>query len=956
MTGNKWLVTAIAAGCLITATGANAVHDEGLFELDGNVADPVVGLPDDWQSIYMGGDSAFAKAFITDGVREEEASFFTGGGSKDTRPISSGSSHWEWKGCSAGDPDCDVSDVVPDKDDIEHAFAAAYVDPASGDTIFYFGADRFDAGDGSAEIGFWFFRQSVTLNPIPAGETVGTFNGMHRDGDILVLADFVAGGAVAEINVYKWTGDDATGGPVLLLTTSDADCAAPAGPADDRVCMTANVSAGETPPWPYLNKDGAGSFQSVAMVEGGINVSQLLGGEVGCFSSFMAETRSSGSAITAQLKDFALGGFPVCSVAVDKTGGELSKKGDTVTYSVTIHNTGRATLYPKTITDSLVGDLMSYCPNPLAADDGVPGGTDECSFTYTRTVASTDPDPLDNKISVVYTEGPGPEYGGVAVSDDDGHVVNLFQPRITLSKVASPTTLLQGGTVNYTITLSNASSADTPTLGCTLTDANLGVATEPQLEFGDDETVLAQITFGKPDEIPWCTYDVATDRYLCANKAEATCYPAGFSNKLYKKALRTVTIIPAAAALTVTKVGDEWSKAGDIVSYTVRVTNISNIPVTITRIDDDLVDGDAVPGVGGVDYNVVGAACRKLLAPDEFCEFVYTYTVQAGDPNPLPNTIRITAADDAGGEATAQASWSVKLVAPSLEVSKTCIPGTTPTRPGDYVSFRIDTENTGTADLLLDLDDTLLGKLADDVALSAKDGSCEFGNVVSDAADGCLRVEEQYQVPGPDDVVNVVTASWRMAEKYGLPNTGSDTATSMCEVDVYGATRTLGFWKTHGSDGDRFLPPKYPEPVAYGYTCYVANGIGYPIDLGWKQLMDCGDVFGVFWSSKAQCDKPTQARFQASWQFLAAILNYEAFGTPIGTCATGIYKSMTMEQLFEAMRLALATNNTTAMRRLQGIFGCYNESGDDVSIVDTVPVPPADPNGTRSEADALSCK
>jgi hypothetical protein len=211
-------------------------------------------------------------------------------------------------------------------------------------------------------------------------------------------------------------------------------------------------------------------------------------------------------------------------------------------------------------------------------------------------------------------------------------------------------------------------------------------------------------------------------------------------------------------------------------------------------------------------------------------------------------------------------------------------------------------------------------------------------------------------VPGPDDVINVVTASWRMAEKYGLPNTGSDTATSRCTVTVVGATRTLGFWKTHGSDGDRFLPPEYPEPLAYGYTCYVANQIGYPIDLGWRQLMNCGDVFGIFWSSKAQCAKTIQTKYQASWQFLAAILNYEAFDTPIGTCANGAYAGKTMEQLFEMMRVALATNNTTAIRKLQSIFGCYNESGDDVSIVDTVPVPPADPNGTRAEANAVSCK
>jgi hypothetical protein len=78
------------------------------------------------------------------------------------------------------------------------------------------------------------------------------------------------------------------------------------------------VSSGNTPaPWRYLEKGGptttSPNFGAGAFFEGGLNVSRLLGesGSSACISAFMAQTRTSQS-ITAQLKDFALGGFNTC--------------------------------------------------------------------------------------------------------------------------------------------------------------------------------------------------------------------------------------------------------------------------------------------------------------------------------------------------------------------------------------------------------------------------------------------------------------------------------------------------------------------------------------------------------------------------------------------------------------------------------------------------------------------
>jgi hypothetical protein len=75
---------------------------------------------------------------------------------------------------------------VPPKDEIENAMAALY--EVSGDQHLYFAADRF-ANNGSADFGFWFFRNEITLNPD------GTFDGVHEVGDVLILGTFTQGGA-----------------------------------------------------------------------------------------------------------------------------------------------------------------------------------------------------------------------------------------------------------------------------------------------------------------------------------------------------------------------------------------------------------------------------------------------------------------------------------------------------------------------------------------------------------------------------------------------------------------------------------------------------------------------------------------------------------------------------------------------------------------------------------------
>ncbi len=163
---------------------------------------------DDWSTFQFDatlgrftarGNSLFRPSFITDAKNSGSDNTFLGTSSKDVQDISS----WSW-----------TAHGTQDKDDIFHAFAAAYK-LANGDTAVYAGMDRF-ANSGDATAGFWFVQDSTfalctgvgqsSTGPNAGCKASGTFLGKHFDGDLLLVSDFSVGGAVSTINVYEWRG------------------------------------------------------------------------------------------------------------------------------------------------------------------------------------------------------------------------------------------------------------------------------------------------------------------------------------------------------------------------------------------------------------------------------------------------------------------------------------------------------------------------------------------------------------------------------------------------------------------------------------------------------------------------------------------------------------------------------------------------------------------------------
>ena len=86
-------------------------------------------------------------------------------------------------------------------------------------------------------MGVWVFQNEVTCDV-----ATGQFTGQKTHGDILVTVPFTGGGAIANVDVYRWNdptpGSPESGDATLILVTSGADCATLVGDAD--ICGTAN--------------------------------------------------------------------------------------------------------------------------------------------------------------------------------------------------------------------------------------------------------------------------------------------------------------------------------------------------------------------------------------------------------------------------------------------------------------------------------------------------------------------------------------------------------------------------------------------------------------------------------------------------------------------------------------------------------------------------------------------
>jgi hypothetical protein len=175
----------VACTALFVIAGAQAVHDEGVFQLDGNAARSLVSTPampsatDDADNICglfhgsndgtnpAGNDKCNVPAnpgtYPTASTTTTRASFVTDG----SGPFPSGTSDDQYTGGSKDSLDISgwsykIAASSNDKSDIQNAFAVFY--KAGSDKLVYFGGDR-TSNSGDENTAFWFLQSPAMESP-----------------------------------------------------------------------------------------------------------------------------------------------------------------------------------------------------------------------------------------------------------------------------------------------------------------------------------------------------------------------------------------------------------------------------------------------------------------------------------------------------------------------------------------------------------------------------------------------------------------------------------------------------------------------------------------------------------------------------------------------------------------------------------------------------------------------
>jgi len=471
------------------------------------------------------------------------------------------------------------------------------------------------------------------------------------------------------------------------------------------------------------------------------------------------------------------------SVAVIKTAlpTTVDEPGGDVTFTVRVINQSVAdTVTVTRIEDDEDNDGtvdVTYQPTICVDAELAPGEATDCTFT--RFVGGDPGDTITDNVTVTMLD------------DDNEDVIRSATATVTVVDVPSSLAVVKtatpdnvdepGGLVDFTVTVTNTSPADTVTLTSIEDDED----NDGTVDQTYDPAVDCNATVLAPTEVAICTFshavngnagDTITDAVTVFGTDDDVAPVSG-------GATATVTINELVAAITVVKTAtpDNVDEPGGLVNFTVTVTNDSVLDtVTLTSIEDD-EDND-----GTVDqtYDPAVDCSATVLAPTEvaICTFSHVVNGNAGDTITDAVTVFGTDDDVAPVSGGATATVTVNDVPSSIAVVKTATPDTVPD-PGGNVTFGVLVTNTSLVDTVtltfIEEDETDDGTVDSILPLTECDSvellptevaTCSFDRVVAGTAGETFT--DRVTITGEDDDGGPVSGDATATVTIGPPPIG----------------------------------------------------------------------------------------------------------------------------------------------------------------------------------------
>ena len=404
--------------------------------------------------------------------------------------------------------------------------------------------------------------------------------------------------------------------------------------------------------------------------------------------------------------------------------------GQTVTYSITVTDSGQTPYTGATLTDPLAGVLddatyngnaaatagsVSYAaPNLTWTGNLAPG--DAATITYSVTVHNPD---TGNGILTGTITSPSTGSNCPAGGPDPDCTATVDVSGLTIVNTASTPVTTPGGVVGYTITATNSGQATltgatlaanfvpalddgtyngdaTATTGAvTLASAGSTLTWTGNLAVGATVTISFSVTVNNPD-----TGDKTLTNTVASATPGSTC-PSGSANP----ACTAVTTVLVPGLTIANTASTSTPEPGSVVGYTLTITNTgqtaytgATVTDTITpMLDDAAYNGDANATAGGVSYAGGVLTWTGTLAPGAAA--VVTFSVTVDNPDTGDKLLVATASSAAAGSTCPPGTTSppcrstVGILTPGLTIVSTANASTTV--PGATVGYTITITDSG---------------------------------------------------------------------------------------------------------------------------------------------------------------------------------------------------------------------------------------------------------------------
>ena len=397
------------------------------------------------------------------------------------------------------------------------------------------------------------------------------------------------------------------------------------------------------------------------------------------------------------------------SLAITKSADVASVNAaeEVITYTVTIDNTGMVTLTNVVVTDPLVTDLAF-----IGGDTDGDGALDvDEIWTYegTYTVQQSDIDnngidangnpdgdgDIDNT-ATVDTDQTDPQDASAVVTINQNALLGITKT-VTDVDGQGPTGSVDaaGDVISYEIVATNDGNTTLTNVTVSdplLSDLTCDPATPATLAPGESTTCTGSYTVTQGDIDGMGGGDGKIDNTATANSDQTN--PVEASEDVPIMGTPDLDVVKVATDVDGDTDNIIADKAGDIINYTITVTNSGTVTLTNVTVDDDLT-------------GTVDAPCAASLAPGASCDVMVSYEVTQADLDSNgggDGLINNTATADSDQTDPEDASEEVPVVqSPAILLEKT---GTFNDEDGDgfadvgeTISYSFTVTNTGNVTL-----------------------------------------------------------------------------------------------------------------------------------------------------------------------------------------------------------------------------------------------------------------